>query len=60
LLNPALCQSLYGFNPLTINPPREPNFKKAPFFYGYFFIVFVRIGKSGLKIGWFSVKKCNK
>lgn len=25
-LNLALCQSLYGFNPLTINPDREPKF----------------------------------
>jgi hypothetical protein len=60
LLNPALCQSLYGFNPLTINPPREPKFKKAPFFYAKNFMVFVLIEKTGLKMDRFCIKKCKK
>jgi len=57
-LNLVLCQSLYGFNPLTINPDREPIFKKAPFFYEYFYPCFEKNQKTGLKTGTFCFDFC--
>ncbi|AMQ56327.1 hypothetical protein AO498_07855 [Algoriphagus sanaruensis] len=59
-LNPALCQSLYGFNPLTINPDLGAIFKKAPFFLLFLKLIFVKSLKTGLKIRSFSVEKCKK
>jgi hypothetical protein len=60
LLNPALCQSLYGFNPLTINPDLGAVFKKAPFFCALNILGFVSFLKTGLKKRHLSVKKCKK